>query len=195
MKQWFSSLLLLFALTLHANVGERYYFTSAGKTSITSDAPLELISATSDQTIGILDPIKRTFAFKIPIATFSGFNCDMQHDQFNEKFMESEKYPDATFTGKLPYDFSELKKGMQTLKVFGILKIHGVQKERTILVNLFMADQLLVIQAKFNVPLEDHNIEVPKVLFKKIASEIRIEVKAPMKIKFGAIDPAVASIN
>jgi polyisoprenoid-binding protein YceI len=195
MKNWFSIALLICAFTLQANVVERYYFSSAGSASLRSDAPLELITATSTQVTGIIDPVKRVFAFKIPVGSFTGFNSSTQRGQFNEKFMESYKYPDAVFTGKLPYDFSELKKGMQTLKVFGVLKIHGVQKERTIPVNLFMADQLLVVQSTFSVPLEDHNIEVPKVLFKKVASVIKIEVKTMMRIKFGAVDQAIATIN
>jgi hypothetical protein len=195
MKHWFSTLLIISALTLQANVVERYYFTSAGKASLSSEAPLELISASSEHVTGIIDPVKRTFAFKIPVASFRGFNCDLQHDQFNEKFMESDKHHDATFVGKLPYDFYELKRGMQSLSVFGVLKIHGVQKERTIPVNLFMADQLLVIQSTFFVPLEDHSIVVPKVLFRKIASEIKIEVKAMMKIKFGSPEQSMAAIN
>ncbi len=193
MKHRLSSLLLFSVLTLHANVVERYYYTSAGKATFNSDAPFELVSATSEQLTGMLDPVNKTFAFKIPITSFHGFNCDLQRDQFNEKFMESDKYRYATFMGQLPPDFHELKKGMQSLKVFGILKIHGVQKERAIPVNLFMADQVLVIRSEFTVQLEDHNIDVPKVLYSKIAYEIKIEVNALMRLKFGVIDPA--SIN
>jgi len=195
MKHILSSILIITVLTLHANVVERYYFTSAGKATFKSDAPLELISATSEAVTGILDPVNRTFAFKIPVSSFSGFNCELQRDHFNEKYMQSDKYQYATFTGNLPPDYNELKKGMQALKAFGILKIHGVQKERTIPVNLFMADQVLVIRSSFNVLLEDHNIDVPKVLYSKIASEVNIEVNALMRIRFGKIDPASASIN
>ncbi len=190
MKHWLSSFLILFALTLHANVAERYYATSSGKASFTSDAPLELISASTEQMTGLIDPLRRTFAFNIPIKSFDGFNCSLQRDHFNEKFMESDKYPDATFTGKLPFDFEELKKGMQTINVFGVLKIHGVQKERTIKVNVFVADQMLILDSKFSVPLEDHYIEVPSILGAKIATEIKIEVKAIMKLKFEVLESA-----
>lgn len=195
MKHRLIAILLMLAFSLHANVVERYYFTSTGNASMTSDAPLELIKASSKQMMGVIDPIKRTFAFKIPMKSFDGFNSDRQKDQFNEKFLETDKYPEATFTGKLPYEFSELKKGMQELRVFGILKIHGVQKERTIPINLFMADQIMVIQAKFSVPLDDHNIEVPAVLFRKLAPEIKMEVTSMLRLKFGSVDPALALGN
>ena len=187
MKYWLAGILLL-CLTLQAKVAERYYFTSTGKASFKSDTPLELISATSTQLTGIVDPLKRTFAFKIPINSFEGFNSSQQRNQFEDKFMEKDRYPYATFSGKLPYDFSELTKGMQSLVVFGVLKIHGVQQERNIPVSVFMADQLLVVQSKFSVPLESHNIEVPKVLNKKVATEINVEVNAMMKIRFGNAD-------
>ncbi len=195
MKYKLSSFLIIFVLTLHANVVERYYFTSAGKVTFKSDAPLEVIAASSEQLTGILDPVNRIFAFKIPVSSFHGFKSPSQEDQFNEKYMESNKFPFATFTGKLPPDFYELKKGMQSLKVFGILKIHGVQRERYIPVNIFVADQMLVVHSQFDVDLENHNIEVPKVLYMKIASEINVEVNAMMRIRFGNADLNSVSIN
>jgi hypothetical protein len=194
MKHWLF-VLLLFTFSLHANVVERYYFSSAGKAFITSDAPLELIKASSEQMAGIIDPVKKMFGFKIPVASFKGFNSDKQKNEFNQKFMESDKFPDATFTGKLPFDFSELKKGMQEIRVSGLLKIHGVTKERTIPVSVFVADQVLVIHTKFSVSLDDHDIEVPAILFRKLAPEIKIELNSLMKMKFGAVETALAAVN
>ena len=195
MKKSFACLFVLASLLLHANVVERYYFTDTGSAAFRSEAVLELVSASSGALTGILDPVNRTFAFKIPISSFNGFNSELQRQHFNERFMESDKFPYATFCGKLPPDFYELKKGMQDLKVFGTLKIHGVQRERFIPVKLFMADQVLVIRSEFKVLLEDYNIEVPKVLYAKVASEINIEVNALMRIKFGRSGTASASIN
>ena len=195
MKQLFALFLILFAGTLDANVVERYYYTNEGKASFISDAPYERVRASCGTVTGMIDPAKRTFTFRIPFNSFEGFNCNLQQRQFQEKFIETGKYPDAVFTGKLPYDFRELKKGMQELKIFGVLKIHGVQKERTLPVTLYVSDHVLIIRSVFSVPLEDHNIEIPKVMTDKIARQIKVEVAAIMKVKFGGADAALASVN
>jgi polyisoprenoid-binding protein YceI len=135
-----------------------------------------------------MDPVKRKITFKIPLKELNGFNSTQQHDLFNEKLFETRQFPDVTFTGKLPADFSELKSGMQNVFVTGMLTMHGVQHERTIQLHLFMADQLLVAQLNFGIQLKDHSIEIPRSQAKEIATEIKIEVKAMMRMKLGKED-------
>lgn len=184
MKFGFIAVLLLGILTLHAKVTERYYFTSGGHATFKSEAPLELITATTDQMTGLIDPVKKTYAFKIPIESFQGFNSSLQREHFNEKFLESEKYPEATFTGRLPADFDEFRHGVQAIQVTGELEVHGVKKLRTIPVSLFIANEVLYIESHFTVHLEDHQIKVPKIVYQKIASDITVETKAQMRIRF-----------
>src|SRR5258706_14622796 len=68
------------------------YQTINGKISFKSEAPLELIRASSDQLIGLLDNDKKNFSFKINIRSFQGFNSPLQKEHFNENYLESDKY-------------------------------------------------------------------------------------------------------
>src|SRR5690348_17979072 len=79
-----------------------------GEISFTSNAELELIKASSDKVQGLIDPSSNQFAFTVDIRSFQGFNSQLQREHFNEKYMESDKYPKATFSGKIiePVDFS-----------------------------------------------------------------------------------------
>ena len=82
----------------------RYYYTNNGIISFRSEAQLELISASSSNLIGLIDLSNRTFVFKVIIRTFRGFNSALQQEHFNEKYLESEKYPEAFFSGKIIED-------------------------------------------------------------------------------------------
>jgi len=75
-------------------------FTSDnGEVSFTSNAKLELINASSKNIKGIIDPATGNFAFVVTSQSFEGFNSNLQREHFNEKYMETDKYYDATFSG------------------------------------------------------------------------------------------------
>ena len=189
MKKWFCLVLVVSAFSLSANVIERYYFTSGANAGMRSETPEELILASSSQVIALVDPLKKTVVIRIPFETFNNFTDKSRQELFYEKLMEVEKYPDIVFTGRLPSDFSELKKGMQTVFVYGNLYVHGVKRERTIAMNLFMADQLLVLNTSVSIPLSQHKIEIPKSFETKVAREMRMDINARLRMKFASEIP------
>ena len=50
-------------------------------------------------------------------------------------------------------------------------------------VKITVKNKEIAVEASFEVPLEDHNIKIPKVVNQKIASIILVEVKANLKPK------------
>lgn len=154
---------------------------SAGGIQFKSDAPLEVIQASSEELRGLIDPQKRSFAFSVPMNTFQGFNSPLQQEHFNENYLESSKYPNATFSGKIIEDIDFEAIGEYTIRAKGILKIHGIEQERIIKSKLSIRDKSLEVIADFSVLLEDHNITIPKIVYQKIAEEIQVQVKATFK--------------
>ena len=151
-----------------------------GKISFKSDAPLEVISAKSAKLRGAIDTAKQTFAWSVEIKTFEGFNSPLQREHFNENYMESNKHPKASFSGKIIEDVDFQKNGTYSVRAKGKLNIHGVEQERIIKGQLEVKDDKLRVQATFNVPLADHNITIPKVVYQKIAEEIAVTVDAEL---------------
>lgn len=151
-----------------------------GKISFISDAPLEVIQAKSGKLRGVIDTTKQTFAWSVEIKTFEGFNSPLQREHFNENYMETKKYPKASFSGKIieKVDFS--KNGTYSVRAKGQLNIHGVEQERIIKSQLEVTGNKLRVQATFNVPLADHNITIPKVVYQKIAEETAVTVNAEL---------------
>lgn len=155
-----------------------FFQLRSGHVEFSSDAPLELIKASSNQLQGILDAEKDIFAFKISIATFTGFNNPLQREHFNENYMETEVFPEATYTGKIiePVDYS--KKGTYSVRTKGKLTIHGIAQERIIKATVNVTENKITVQSNFTVLLADYDIKIPRIVDNNLSKEIKVSVSA-----------------
>ncbi len=154
----------------------RLYKTSSGKINFRSEAPLELIKASSDDLVGVIDSAKKVFSFKVPISSFQGFNSRTQREHFNENYMQTEQFPEASFKGKIIEDIDFSRNGTYSVRAKGMLNIHGVEQERIIKSDLTIKNGDISIKSNFTVLLSDHNIPIPKVVYQKLANEIKVEI-------------------
>lgn len=150
-----------------------------GKVSFFSETPLEDIEAHSDKGAAILVAGANKIVVSIPLKSFQFPNSLMQ-DHFNEKYVESDKYPKATFVGKIkePIDFSV--KGAYTVTAVGKLSIHGIEKVRNISGVITVVKGKVHLSSKFTIRPEDHKIEIPSLVFEKIAEEITVNIEMDM---------------
>lgn len=170
------SLLLYSGICSFAQV----YGTNNGKIVFHSDAPLELITAKSDEMKGKFDVGKKAFAFAVKMVSFNGFNSPLQKEHFNENYMESDQFPNASFSGKVIEDIDFSKDGSYTVRAKGNLTVHGVVQERIIKADLIVKKGNISLKSNFTVLLAEHNIPIPKVVHEKLASEIKVEVNADL---------------
>lgn len=177
----FSAVFVL--MSFKANAPLQEYKVSTGSISFRSEASLELIKAISNQLKGIIQPDKKQFAFIVNIKSFKGFNSPLQQEHFNENYLESNKYPTASFDGKIIEDIDFKKDGVYTVRTKGNLSIHGVVQERILKGEINIKNNLISIKSGFTVLLADHNIPIPKVVHEKLASEIKVEIKADLVTK------------
>ncbi len=168
---------LFFSLTSNSQQVNKLLLNS-GSVSFVSDAPLEKIKASSNKLRGLLLLTDRTFAFSIDVNSFNGFNGSIQQEHFNENYMESEKFPRASFTGKIVEDVDIKKDGIYELRAKGKLTIHGIEKIRTIKIIIETKNGRIGVNSKFLVLLEEHGITIPSIVNQKIAEEIQVEVNA-----------------
>jgi len=154
------------------------YITTNGIVDFSSDAPLELIRASSNELHGVIAPVENTFSFGIEIISFRGFNNPMQLAHFNENHLESDRFRSATFKGKIIEDVDLNEDGLYLIRAKGILEIHGVKQERTIKSTVRVEDGKVQVHSRFTVLLDEHGIRLPKIVFQKIAREIVVEVNA-----------------
>ncbi len=173
MRRVFSG--FLFSFFLVNSFAQGYYMVSKARISFTSDAPLELISASTDKVTGVIETATRSFAFKVTMDSFKGFNSSLQQTHFNEHYIESAKYPYSTFEGKIIEEVDFSKPGTYSVRGKGSFLCHGVKQERIIKCDLVITPDKLTVSQVFTVMLADHNIKIPSVVNQKIAEEIAVQ--------------------
>jgi len=166
-------------LTLSAHA-QKKFTVDKGEVSFTSNAKLEVIKATSDKIQGLIDPSNGQFAFLVKIQSFVGFNSSLQAEHFNEKYMETEKFYDASFSGKIIETIDFTKDGVHDVRAKGTLVVHGVRQARIIVSKIKIDKGTVQISSRFSIALSDHDIKVPTVVSEKIATEIFVTVDASL---------------
>lgn len=157
------------------------FISQQGQVSFTSEAPLELINATSQNLRGVLDTDKNTFAFLIPMNSFEGFNDPLQKEHFCEKFLTCDRYPQASFKGKIIETVSYNQTGVYDIRAKGEFIIHGISRERIIKAQIKSDNNKLSISSHFTVKLADHKIKVPQIVYHKVAEIIKVDIAIDLK--------------
>jgi hypothetical protein len=162
---------------------QKKIIVNKGKINFTSNAPLEIIKATSDKMNMVIDLSTNQFAFSVPVCSFKGFNSELQREHFNEKYMESDKYPNASFEGKIIEKVDFLTDGVSEVRAKGELEIHGQKQTRIIKSKIIVKNGIINIETDFIIPISDYNISVPSIIGEKIASQIDVNVSASLAQK------------
>ena len=137
-----------------------------------SDAAIEDITAENKKAAGIFNSATGEIVFSIPISEFQ-FAKSLMQEHFNEKYMESDKYPKSTFQGTVQ-GFDMNSKEIQSAKATGKLTIHGVTKDVEIPGTIEKQNDKLQFKSKFIVKLADYKIEIPQLLWQNIAEQVEV---------------------
>jgi len=171
----FKKLLFLSYLFISAqSYSQQRFFAEKAIVSFFSDAVVEDISATNEKVTSIFDAVSGEVAYLMNIKDFQFPNKLMQV-HFNEKYMESEKYPKSSFQGKIS-GFSLNATGKQDVKASGKLTIHGVTKNIEAPGTVEVNGNRLTVKSKFTVKLLDYNIKVPQIVWQNIAQQVEVTV-------------------
>ena len=74
----------IFFITTSFDIEESVWIIQTGQIHFRSEAPLEVIEATSKELKGVIDTKNRTFAFTIDVKSFNGFNDLLQQNHIYE---------------------------------------------------------------------------------------------------------------
>ncbi len=140
-----------------------------------SHASIEDITADNKKVVGIFNLPTSDIAFSIPIAEFQFAKALMQ-EHFNEKYMESDKYPKSTYQGKIT-SFEASKEGLQQVKTNGKLTIHGVTNDIEVPGTIEKKGDRFIMKSKFKVKLQDYKVAIPQLLWQNIAEEVEVTLE------------------
>ncbi|MEA5402401.1 YceI family protein [Arcicella sp. DC2W] len=167
-------LVLVWALLISQASFAQLYFTQTGKTSFFSKTPLEDISAVNNAVSSILNTATNDIAVRMNINQFR-FPNRLMEEHFNENYLESEKFPAATFKGKISEKIDFTKEGTYDVTAKGVMMIHGVSKEKVITGKLTVGKDNISVDTNFEIVLVDYKIDVPKLVWEKIAEKIAVK--------------------
>jgi len=145
--------------------------------SFFSATPMEDIDATSSKGVSAINLKTGAIYFKVPVNSFK-FKKQLMEEHFNENYLESDKYPNAEFKGKIVDNVDLHKDGTYNVTVEGTLNMHGVDKAYREKATVTVQDGKPTASSKFNVKLADHKIKIPTIVVKNIAEVVEVSVKA-----------------
>jgi polyisoprenoid-binding protein YceI len=169
--------LILFLLILPQAFSQKY-LTKNGEIRLYSETPLETINPVNKQVNAALDIQTGDFVFKVLMKSFV-FEKALMQEHFNENYVESDKFPNATFQGKVTniksIDFT--KPGSYDVQVEGDLTIHGVTRKISEKGNFTVeSGDKIHGTSKFFVIPADYDIKIPSAVMGKIAESIEVNI-------------------
>jgi len=171
-----TTILIFTYIFVIATFGQKYV-TKNGHIKFYSETPMETIEAHNRQVNSALDIATGDFVFKVLIKSFE-FEKALMQEHFNENYLESDKFPDATFTGKITnlssIDFA--KEGKYEAEVEGFLKIHGETKKVNEKGTFEVSGGKIFGKADFMVHIADYKVKIPSTVINNIAEDVEVTV-------------------
>lgn len=170
-------LTVTFGMLCFAGLAQSRFIDRGGYASFFSSAPMEDIKAESEQVVSILDIKEGKLVASMLMRSFN-FRKALMQEHFNENYVESSKYPKASFTGKVT-NIAELdlkKDGKYTLDVEGEITLHGVTQPLRLQAEATVSNGSLQARAVFPLTVKDFKIEVPRLVIDNIAEVVEVTV-------------------
>ncbi len=176
MKKLFAQTILFMLLCFSFEAfGQSLFRTKTGEVSFYSKAPLEDIAAVNKEADILINTSNNEVVSAMKIKKFD-FPNNLMEEHFNENYMESGKFPNAVFKGKINEKIDFTKEGTHNVTATGKISIHGVEKDKTITGTLkVVPGEKLILDATFDIILVDHKIERPSIVTMKIAEKIDVK--------------------
>ncbi len=156
---------------------QKIYMSKTGTAWFDAGTGMEDITGTNKSVICAFKPATGDMQFSVKIKSFE-FWSQLLQEHFNENYMESDKYPNSIFKGKVTNmdKVNVAKDGTYPVTVSGTLEIHGVQKQVETKGTLKVAGDNISATSEFVVVLDDYKIAIPSVVKDKLSKTAKIKI-------------------
>lgn len=179
------SIVAAILLSAPGAVAQENYVTKNGHASFYSEAPVADVDAHNSNVTASLNPKTDELSINMAMADFVFKNKKMGRDA-EEKYIETKKFPKASFRGKMNGKIDYDKPGTYPVTAVGKLNIHGVEKQisekGTVIVQ---KDRKVKLQSEFHAALKDYNIDTPTILGKEMTQDhVLVKFEATLSEQF-----------
>lgn len=169
-------LLLCLAMLAVCAASAQKKITRTGMVKFEASMPaVEEVKAVTKTASGVLNTSNGEVAFLVLIKSFK-FKVPLMEEHFNENYMESDKYPKATFKGTIrDFNMAKLTSSPVAYDAEGTLEIHGVVKK--VKQKIMLSKDGDKVKAAFTISLkpQDYNIAIPSLVKSKISENVKTE--------------------
>jgi hypothetical protein len=133
-------------------------------------------AAQSKEGTAVLKVETNDVALLVPMKTFH-FNNALLEEHFNENYLHTDKFPNATFKGKLS-GFSKdqlAKDGVYNISSEGQVTLHGVTKDFKAPVKLEVKGKTATFTCSFKIKAEEYKIDIPGIVKPKLSEYTPID--------------------
>ncbi len=175
MKTTITFVIVCFAFFATA-LGQEKYTTKTGNITFEASVPsFEEVKAENTNVSAVLETDSGNFAALALTKAFR-FKVALMEEHFNENYIESSKYPKASFKGTIQnFDASKLL-GKQEYIIKGTFNLHGVDKKFEVPATIAANGDDLTLTAQFVLQPEDFQIKIPSIVSNKIAEDVNVSV-------------------
>ena len=176
--------LILFSTVSILSFSQSVFMTRNGQVSFFSKTLMENIEGTNNEVTSMIDTSKGDIVFAVLVKSFR-FEKALMEEHFNENYLESTKFPKATFQGKFTntQSINFTKDGTYTATVEGDLTMHGVKQRQTATGTITVTNGKISAVSTFTIKLADYKIERPSLVADKISETIEIRVNCQYEPK------------
>jgi len=166
----------LFSTSLSAQI----YMAKTCEISFFSKTPVEDIAAVNTATKPLLNTATGDLQMKIVMTAFV-FEKPLMQEHFNENYIESVKYPDAFFRGKINEKIDYQEDGEHKVTATGKFTIHGVDQERTIDGIVTVDMNKITLKSTFKINFADYKVEIPGLYSGIIPPDTEVKINAVLE--------------
>jgi len=172
--------MLVFHLLIECAAAQKVFISKSSEVSFYSVAPIENIDAHNSSMSSILNTYTNELAFIVPIRNFR-FKKALMQEHFNEKYLESDKFPQATFQGKILGTVPYTQDGSYPVAVEGKLTIHGITRDIHENGTIHVSGNEIKAESEFRVAVANYKISIPQLLFENIADTVTVKLNVVYK--------------
>ena len=171
---------LLFLST--AIFAQEKMITKTGKINFEASIPaFEEVKALNSNVTCVLNSKTGEIASLALMKSFR-FKIALMEEHFNENYVESDKFPKATFKGKIEnFDVNALTATAKEFNMTGKMEIHGKSKDVSTKAKIKKTDAGIEIKSDFYVNASDYDIAIPSIVKNKVSNKIGIKTEFIVK--------------
>jgi len=175
MNRYLEVVICVACLLVSAAFYGQKYSTRSGNLKFEASMPaFEEVAGENKSSSAALDASKGDLAVLALMKGFR-FKVALMEEHFNENYVESDKFPKATFKGKVEgLDVSKLSAEPKAYTISGDLTLHGKTKKITDSAKISKVGDKIIIAGSFTVKPAEFDIEIPKVVSNKVSDKVEV---------------------